>query len=149
MSSRFYCLCVIVLTWCFSQIALPCADAQQPTQSLDLPRKPLLHLDAMHLARVVGQSDVGEQSVTIWPDAQSPLLRFVAQGPEHAPKLIVGENWATVRFDGIDDVLRLYTPSASLGSASLWMVLALTVTPGTFVGFLRPMLLLSAIMSPG
>ncbi|MFN7796939.1 MAG: ThuA domain-containing protein [Planctomycetota bacterium] len=135
MSSRFYWLCVIVLTWCFSQTALPCADAQQQTQSLDLPRKPLLHLDAVHLARVLGQSDVGEQSVTIWPDAQSPLLRFVAQGPEHAPKLIVGENWATVRFDGIDDALRLYTPSVSLGSASLWMVLAPHSNPGDFRGF--------------
>ncbi|MFM9065183.1 MAG: ThuA domain-containing protein [Pirellula sp.] len=103
---------------------------------LDLPAKPLLHLDAEQLARMLGQNQPGEQTVTAWPDVQSPSLRFVSQGSEQAPRLIVGPGWATVRFDGIDDALRLETPSARLGSASLWMVLAPHNNPGDFRGFL-------------
>ena len=136
MSIRFYSRCVIALCVFLVEIHLPSANAQPQSQSVDLPRKPLLHLDAEHLARVLGQSQPGQQPVVFWPDAQSPLLRFVSDGPEKAPRLIIGKGWSTVRFDGIDDALRLLSPGASLGSASLWMVLAPHQNPGDFRGFL-------------
>ena len=136
MSIRFYSRCVIALCVFLVEIHLPSAHAQPQSQSVDLPRKPLLHLDAEHLARVLGQSQPGQQPVVFWPDAQSPLLRFVSDGPEQAPRLVVGKGWSTVRFDGIDDALRLLSPGASLGSASLWMVLAPHQNPGDFRGFL-------------
>jgi len=136
MSIGFYSRCAIAICVFLVQIHLPSANAQPQSQSVDLPRKPLLHLDAEHLARVLGQSQPGQQPVVFWPDAQSPLLRFVSDGPEQAPRLVVGKGWSTVRFDGIDDALRLLSPGASLGSASLWMVLAPHQNPGDFRGFL-------------
>ena len=136
MSIRFYSRCVIALCVFLVEIHLPSANAQPQSQSVDLPRKPLLHLDAEHLARVLGQSQPGQQPVVFWPDAQSPLLRFVSDEPDQAPRLVVGKGWSTVRFDGIDDALRLLSPGASLGSASLWMVLAPHQNPGDFRGFL-------------
>ncbi|MEK0425266.1 MAG: hypothetical protein RJB11_1357, partial [Planctomycetota bacterium] len=70
MSIRFYSRCAIALCVFLVQIHLPSADAQPQSQSVDLPRKPLLHLDAEHLARVLGQSQPGQQPVVFWPDAQ-------------------------------------------------------------------------------
>jgi len=130
-SSRFF------LAWCIGLLAWgPVSFAQQLAEPIETPQSPLLHLDAMHLANKVGQFQLGQQAVEVWSDRESPLLRFVSSLPEQAPMLHVGPGWASVRFDGIDDALRLQTPAAKLSAASIFLVVAPHQNPGDFSGFL-------------
>ncbi|MEI6527345.1 MAG: hypothetical protein WCP62_15045, partial [Planctomycetota bacterium] len=105
-------------------------------QQIELPGKPLLHLDAQQLALQLGQSTPGEQPVNLWSDSENSLLRFVSGSASQAPVLHVGEGWSSVRFDGVDDALTLQTPLASLSTASIWLVVAPSQNPGDFRGFL-------------
>ncbi|MFM8572211.1 MAG: ThuA domain-containing protein, partial [Pirellula sp.] len=107
----------------------------QSSDPIELPRKPLLHLDAVELAKQVGLG-AEPKPVLVWPDSASGLLRFSASSPETAPRLHSGQGWSSVRFDGIDDSMRLVTPQAQLSSSSIWLVLAPHQNQGDFRGFL-------------
>lgn len=124
------------ILWCLGfWIWTPPLLAQQSLERIDLPKKPLLHLDATHLAKQLGQLQPGSKVVETWSDRESPLLRFVSDIPDHSPKLHVGEGWASVRFDGVDDALRMLTPGVGLSAASIFMVVAPHQNQGDFRGF--------------
>ncbi|MFN6399623.1 MAG: ThuA domain-containing protein [Planctomycetota bacterium] len=118
------CLCLEADSYC-----------QQSDSSIDLPARPLVHLDAQDLSKQLGLDSAGPHPVLVWPDSQNRLLRFSAKTPEQAPKLHVGQGWSTVRFDGIDDALELGSPAASLSTGSLWLVIAPHRNAGDFRGF--------------
>jgi putative heme-binding domain-containing protein len=124
---------IAFLLW---MIAAPSFVQFLHAQQIELPGKPLLHLDAQQLALQLGQSTPGEQPVNLWSDSENSLLRFVSGSASQAPVLHVGEGWSSVRFDGVDDALTLQTPLASLSTASIWLVVAPSQNLGDFRGFL-------------
>ena len=105
-----------------------------------LPRAPFFHLDAeAERAKVAaGVSVSPKEGIPLkeWSDRSPQRLRFQVDQPAHSPRLHFGEGWSTVRFDGVDDALRMLSPLKSLSSANLWIAIAPHGNPGDFRGFL-------------
>lgn len=127
--------CCFLATWILTQSLL---IAQTSKSRLELPRTPLIHLEATSLLAVdAGITDEDRpRAIERWQDKSPQHWDFVAIDPSHAPSLMRFSEGATVRFDGSDDALRLFSPLKTLSSGSIWLVVAPHQNPGDFRGLL-------------
>lgn len=117
------------------------AFSQQNPAPLELPRAPLIHLDAAMLPMEESPTnkdatETKASPVQRWLDQSPQHWDFIALDPQQAPTLVRSPEGATVRFDGNDDALRMLCPLKTLASGSIWMVVAPHENPGDFRGLI-------------
>jgi putative heme-binding domain-containing protein len=97
-----------------------------PVPAADLPVK-----DGLELWLDASKLTAQDKDVKRWPDASGKKREFTGGSPE---LMRIGKN-AVVRFDGIDDALRLTGQGGELKEFTIFIVAAPRANPGDFRGF--------------
>ncbi|MBM3968095.1 MAG: hypothetical protein FJ308_24010, partial [Planctomycetes bacterium] len=99
---------------------------------------PRFHLDASQLNQLREKSGLAilkdGDPVDKWLDATESHADFISVSSEGRPRLISGDGYSSIRFDGVDDAMRFTWPMAAMTKGSIWIVVAPHANPGDFRG---------------
>jgi putative heme-binding domain-containing protein len=121
----------------FIAIAMLCADAK--AEDPPLSSTAFLHLDAATLGHVSKDGNnkplASGERVDRWPDGSGHQPDFVATGNAR-PTFHTNGEASSVRFDGVENAMRMISDVASLDQVTLFLMIAPHSNPGDFRGLL-------------